>query len=1034
MKPENRSRKLLAVTRSQSKMYEYGIPDEHHIKILTDPARLFVIAIGLLGDLSAKVCAEEATPATIAEDQQVLRFAAHFFDAYDAAQFDESLKPYLTVVGAATYYLCDLQGNASVLAKRLGEEIPDLGSPELSRLLVWLVKGDFTAPIARGAGPLGLAARRISLEMSNYVATGDGEKELFSSLDQLRGIVYQEGSARQLLFADTICALAKKRYWNSAWYCLPLYSGLSKKEWGPTLRRDGFLRELWPAQHLLGEVGIFRGQSAVVQMPTSAGKTHATELILRSSFLSKRTTLAVVVAPFRALCHEIQGKLRGAFEHDSISVDELTDVLQTDFDVQEIFGRRQVLVVTPEKLVYFLRQHPELAARIGLVIYDEGHQFDNGIRGVTYELLLTTLNHLLPAEAQVLLISAVISNAEALNGWLNKGKAASVVKGQGLAPTYRTLGFATWQYALGQISFVSPSNPDENEFFVPRVLEQANLAITGKEKERVFPLKDDGGSIALYLGLKLAAQGGVAIFCGRKDSASGLCKAIVEVYRRGYAAEKPVSWSNHAEVARLHYLHEMNLGAEAAVTASAKMGIFTHHANIPHGLRRAVEHAMQRDLARFVICTSTLAQGVNLPLRYLIVTSTQQGGEAIKVRDFHNLIGRAGRSGMHTEGSILFADAAIYDTKTNGDENWRWNNVKKLLEPGNSEPCASKLLSLFEPLRNDGKGRSLRQIKMEPLTFVETYVDDSGSIGTIADTILERHPNKEYTKRGLEDQIANKLAIIKAVEGFLMAAGTEGSLEEYSRQLAEGTLAYHLAGVDERKSIVGLFKLLASHIERRVPDHNIRAVFGRTLCGVVDSLAIEHWVKQNLDTLTEAPTQDDLFELLWPLFYAHIQNKTFRNCQSPAHLKQIALGWFSGKSFSDLHAVLATDKIKIGRFNPTVEHVVEICEGALSFEGMLVVNAVREVFALNRPEDGITTRSLDVFQKRLKYGLENMTAVIHFEIGFSDRVISSELAALTGGVRGRAHAIGRLRRTAEQAREAIAKYPSYFSERLEAII
>ena len=65
---------------------------------------------------------------------------------------------------------------------------------------------------------------------------------------------------------------------------------------------------------------------------------------------------------------------------------------------------------------------------------------------------------------------------------------------------------------------------------------------------------------------------------------------------------------------------------------------------------------MKEGLVRFVVCTSTLAQGVNLPIRYLIVTSVYQGKEQIKVRDFHNLIGRAGRAGMHTEGSILFAD------------------------------------------------------------------------------------------------------------------------------------------------------------------------------------------------------------------------------------------------------------------------------------------------------------------------------------------------------------------------------------------
>ena len=96
---------------------------------------------------------------------------------------------------------------------------------------------------------------------------------------------------------------------------------------------------------------------------------------------------------------------------------------------------------------------------------------------------------------------------------------------------------------------------------------------------------------------------------------------------------------------------------------------------------------MRTDRARFVICTSTLAQGVNLPIRYLLVTSVYQGAERIKVRDFHNLIGRAGRAGMHTEGSILFADADVYDGRNRNNDKWRWKQVKELLEPSNSEPC-----------------------------------------------------------------------------------------------------------------------------------------------------------------------------------------------------------------------------------------------------------------------------------------------------------------------------------------------------------
>jgi POLQ-like helicase len=111
----------------------------------------------------------------------------------------------------------------------------------------------------------------------------------------------------------------------------------------------------------------------------------------------------------------------------------------------------------------------------------------------------------------------------------------------------------------------------------------------------------------------------------------------------------------------------------------------------------AIEFAMKESLIHFVICTSTLAQGVNLPIRYLIVTGVYQGGDRILVRDFHNLIGRAGRAGMHTEGSVIFADTKVFDKKRDRRDRWRWRTAKELLDPSNSEPSASSISAIFEP-------------------------------------------------------------------------------------------------------------------------------------------------------------------------------------------------------------------------------------------------------------------------------------------------------------------------------------------------
>ncbi len=65
-------------------------------------------------------------------------------------------------------------------------------------------------------------------------------------------------------------------------------------------------------------------------------------------------------------------------------MDQLTDAAQADFDLAQLLKERTAIVLTPEKLLYVLKQEPELAGKIGLVVFDEGHQFDSGQRGITY--------------------------------------------------------------------------------------------------------------------------------------------------------------------------------------------------------------------------------------------------------------------------------------------------------------------------------------------------------------------------------------------------------------------------------------------------------------------------------------------------------------------------------------------------------------------------------------------------------------------------------------------------------------------------
>lgn len=1002
MKPERESLRYLGITRSKAKMYEYSVPERYHIKIPQDPALLFTLAIGLLGDLAASTNSEDVEESYLNELRENLQFSARFFDAYLQSRLKEELDPYLLLLGAASYYLCDLPGSSLVLAKRLGEDRPDLDCLGLEDLLLWLLQTDLSTYFEGSEGKYGEYVDGISQGIIRFFENGSGQSNLFENASRLRKTAYDNGTPRQLLFADVICAVVKKRFENSTWYCLPQYSDLSTDQWLHALQKDTFIRELWPAQHLLGKHGVFRGRSAIVQMPTSAGKTKATEIIIRSAFLANRASLAIIVAPFRALCHEIRNSFVEAFHNEFVNVDELSDVLQADFEIDELLGRKQVLVVTPEKLIYVLRHVPQLAENIGLLIYDEGHQFDSGTRGITYELLLTSLKAMVPGEVQTILISAAISNAESVGTWLN-GEDSEVVSGTNLSPTYRTVAFTSWLDQLGRLEFVTQDNPDNREFFVPRLIEQHQLQLRGKErKQRLFPEKTDGQAIALFLGLKLAGNGSVAIFCGRKATASSLCEKVVDAYDRGISFTKPVEYSDQAEVERLHFLYASNLGAEAITTQSAALGIFTHHGNTPQGIRLAVEHSMKEGLAKFVICTSTLAQGVNLPIRYLVVTSVYQGLERIKVRDFHNLIGRAGRAGMHTEGSILFADPIVYDKRTVRKDNWRWAQVRELLDPSNSEPCASTLLSLFEPLQSDDRKY---KIHMEPLEFVRAYIESAEDVVSLPHQITSQHADKGFTIDGIEKQIAWRMNIISSIESYLMSHWDEtvvGLQEGGIDELAKGTLAFFLADDEQRGQIAELFKLLSKNIEQNVSEASRRKIFGKTLYGVRTSIEIEEWVTEHVDDLIACTDHEGIIAASWPIIEKNIQNKTFKKCDPPEILRDVALEWIRGKPFHELFAILFNANARIiaktQRRRVKLDHIIDICENAFAYDGTLVLGAIAELIEHIRPENtGDLISKLQELQKRLKYGLPSSSAITLYELGFADRVIAVDISLIFEG-------------------------------------
>lgn len=1044
MKPESNSRRLFGITRSKGKMYELNLAEELHIAVPenSEPRELFLLAVGTLGDVAATLSDAEDVDAPLPQPAtEELSFSASFFDAFLESRFDSEISRDTALLAASAYYLARRPGSSLVLARQLDED-PDESA--VDKLLHWLLQANW-ANYPGGEHPLfGIELAKLAKLLAFHFHDGTGLVELTTVLKNVKRIAYEGASARDLLFIDIIAAIIRMRLAASAWTTLPGFTSIPAEQWASAIRRPEFPKELWPSQILLGKAGIFSGASSIIQMPTSAGKTRSVEIILRSGFLSGRTKLAVVVAPFRALCHEIGTSLRHAFKNDDVKVNELSDAMQLDFleQVAELFGSvaptsKYILVLTPEKFLYVLRQAPSLVQDIGIVVYDEGHQFDSGSRGIIYELLLTEIKALLPADAQTVLVSAVIQNAKAIGEWLI-GEGAKVVNGKGLLPTARSVAFASWIEQRGQLMFFDSGSYDNRDYFVPRVIEQMTFAPKPRETtDKVFPGKDSSNDVALYLGIRLVPQGAVAIFCGLKATASGIAKRAVEVYERGFEVASPAASANSDELRRIKHLVDEHFGVESTASKAASLGVFVHHGTTPQGLRLSIEHAMQKSLINFVVCTSTLAQGVNLPIRYLIVTGIHQAGEKLKVRDFQNLIGRAGRSGMHTEGMVIFSDPDVYDKRRQREESWRFSSSVALLDPDGAESTTSSLLELLSPI-DIGNGHVLT-LSADQLCEL-LYVDER-EWGTLASVYVQSNPRAGVGTKAMVGAFRKRYKLLSAVESYLMANRGAHSFEEFkiaANALATSTLAFHLATGDQKHGIKTLFSGIADFLEQQEPALGKQATYSKTLLGIRDAKVIESWVDSTRVELLTLDSNGAWLSRVWELFQQQSNDKFFHAVKPATLAQQLAMMWLNGCPYKAIyaHAKRENGTKPFGetrRSKLTEDEIMSFCENTLGFNCALVLAAVAHFLFSEGGTNTEDAAALTVFQKSLKYGLPDAQTISCYESGFADRVIAQHLCSVVrgDGFQGKyfSAAIAAHR---QRIQTSLRNYPSYFETVLAA--
>lgn len=1008
----NTSNYMLKYQKAKAKLVEYDIPQKDYPKFPLNSNELSYPVVYILSRYAESVI--ENNVADMEEFSPHLVAASQYFDAAVGANDREEYDADFLLSGAAAYFLSDDFGSAKVLCSEFFVRInPEINEPQkiTGNLLGYLLLNrDFHISVDTPNG------EKVCHLLLVYYNTGEGVEEIRSLLSEYRKAIYENDAPMEIYYVDILCAIVMVALSKSSWILLPRYSELDQSLWSDYLKSPKAPRMLWPAQQLIGEKGVLRGQSAIVQLPTGVGKTKSIELVIRSSFASGRATTAIIVAPLRALCNEIANDMISAFG-DEVLVNQFSDVLEEDFSLELFLSfKSKILICTPEKLSYIIHHQADFLDEIGLYIFDEGHMFDDGSRGAIYELLISEIRSHISGKEQIILLSAVLSNAEQIQKWL-LGEAGVLASDSKIKATPKTIGFAS---QTKDIHYYSDDSAQE-DFYVPRSIEVIALQKRPREKkQRYFPELTDAKDIAIYYANKLCKNGGAAIFANRTSTVLTAINRIIELRDRGCLLAEIKGNSDGKEMSRLAQLMSDYYGEQHPYTIACCLGVVPHYSNLPNGLRLAVEHACRNKALRLVVCTSTLAQGVNIPIKYLFMTSFMVARNSMRIRSFQNLMGRTARSGMYTEGSVIVTDPRLFDNKNNRKNggNYKWNDCIKMFDDSAAEPCGSSILSLVQDIRIDYEtrviGAKVAQHIIdhynEPDCF-EQYVNK------LTTALHKVYPQKNASS--IVESVMARKSIVEAIENhlcFVFSIDENADKQSIAADICKETLAYFMANDDEKALLEKIFNIIT--LKTNKIDYSQIKNYAKTMIGIDSLLQIEKWIAENHLT-QQKYTNEQLVEMIISFFQETHTLKKGTNC-----FADICQMWLDGCSFVGMHESTSLP----------IADLEDICSKSISYELSFFVGSIIDIIAISDEDIVNPLPNLLCLQRRLKYGVKTETAVSICEKIFNDRFLANLLADEIGHDAIETNSIvGVMKSHKDDILDILSAYPTYFSERVQWI-
>ncbi len=397
--------------------------------------------------------------------------------------------------------------------------------------------------------------------------------------------------------------------------------------------------ELFPPQADTIKAGALEGQNIVLASPTASGKTLIAELCALKHVLVNGGKV-IYLSPLRALAsekYEEFQKYTGITKPDGRKVS--VGISTGDFDSADNWLERyDVIITTNEKADSLLRHRSKWMDSISLVIADEVHLLNEAERGPTLEIVLARLMQVNP-HIQILALSATINNVDEIAGWLNA---------KYIVTEWRPISLKEGVMLQAEVQYKDGGSR--------RVEQETRLTVVNMVLDTIA----NGGQALIFASTRRNAVSAAKSVASHMDKAL-FPKSGSKLVKK--SLEDKIRKNLDDEAHKILEAGERT-GLSDELAELVRCGVAYHHAGLSGAHRKVIEDAFKARTIKVLTATPTLAWGVNLPARTVIIQDYRRfeaglGNYPISVLDYKQMAGRAGRPKYDKFGeSVIIAKTA----------------------------------------------------------------------------------------------------------------------------------------------------------------------------------------------------------------------------------------------------------------------------------------------------------------------------------------------------------------------------------------